>query len=208
MMFGVRKIRVLVCFAVLCEALAAASDASERQIAEWVIRQGGRVMVNGQRQAIDDLAKLPAAPFRLTTVDLVGTIIDPKDLSRLAGLTSLTELSLPGPIFTPFSDSPLDANDALKQLAGLTNLERLFFSLHFLPTYNVDDQGVANMATLTRLRELRLSQSQIKTPNFTAFAHLESLDLSDCPHFGDDGMATLEGLKNLRRLYLRNTPIT
>ena len=103
MMFGVRKIRVLVCFAVLCEALVAASDASERQIAEWVIREGGRVMVNwASIKAIDDLAKLPAAPFRLTTVDLVGTIIDPKDLSRLAGLTSLTELSLPVRSLPPF----------------------------------------------------------------------------------------------------------
>jgi internalin A len=206
-MFEVRKIWVLACFAMLCKVLVA-SGAPERQVAEWVIREGGRVMVNGQRQVIDDVAKLPAAPFRLTTIDLVGTIIDPKDLSRLADLGSLTELSLPGPIFTPFSDSPLDANDALKQLAKLTNLERLFFSLHFLPTYNVDDKGVSYLSVLTHLRELRLSQSHIKTPNLAPFAHLESLDLSDCPEFGDDGMATMEGLKNLRRLYLRNTPIT
>ena len=102
MMFGVRKIRILACFAMLCEALAAASDAPQRQVAEWVIREGGRVMVNGQRQVIDDLAKLPAAPFRLTTVDLVGTIIDPKALSRLSGLGSLSELSLPARSLLPF----------------------------------------------------------------------------------------------------------
>ncbi len=207
-MFAVRKVRVLACFALLCNVLVAASGAPERQIAEWVIRQGGRVMVDGQRQVIDELAELPAAPFRLTAVDLVGTTIAPADLARLAGLDSLKELSLPGPIFTPFSDSPLEANAALKPLAGLAHLERLFFSLHFLPTYNVDDRGVAYLAALTRLRELRLSQSRIRTPNLAPFAHLESLDLSDCPYFGDGGMATLQGLKDLRRLYLRNTPLS
>jgi Leucine-rich repeat (LRR) protein len=117
-------------------------------------------------------------------------------------------LSLPGPIFTPYSDSTLDANLALKQVAGLTNLERPSFSLHFLPTYTVDDKGVSYFAGLTRLRELRLSQSRVRTPNFRPFAHLESLDLSDAPLFDDAGMTTLEGLKSLHRLYLRNTPIT
>ena len=203
-----RTIRRLTCLMVLSHFAFAAPSATERQTAEWVLRQGGRVLVNGQRQPIDDLSKLPATSFRLTGVDLAGTIIDPQDLSRLAGLGSLTELALPGPIFTPFSDSPLDANQALKQLAALTNLQRLSFSLHFLPTYNVNDEGISYLATLTGLRELRLPQSLVKTPNFDAFAHLESLDLSDCPSFGDAGMAKLAGLKHLRRLYLRNDPVT
>ena len=164
-------------------------------------------MVNGQRQTIDNLAKLPAAPFRLTGVDLIGTIIDPQDLARrLAGLGSLTELALPGPIFTPFSDSPLDANKALKHLAALTHLERLSFSLHFLPTYNVNDEGIGYLATLTGLRGTAAAAIACQDTNFEPFAHLESLDLSDCPNFGDAGMAKLAGLKHLRRLYLRNDP--
>ncbi len=208
-MLAIRKLRLCTCFVTLAVAnFAAAASLPERQVAEWVVRAGGRVMVNGQRQPIGDLTKLPAAPFRVTGVDLVGTNIDPADLARLSGLDSLTELSLPGPIFTPFSDSPLDANPALKHLASLTNLQRLFFSLTFLPTYNVDDKGVSYLAPLTNLRELRLSQSNVQTPNLTPFSHLESLDLSDTPHFGDNGMTGLESLKHLRRLYLRNTPIT
>ena len=182
-----------------CDALRGAGRRFRRapaSVAEWVIREGGRVMVNGQRQVIDDLAKLPAAPFRLTTVDLIGTIIDPKDLSRLSSLGSLCRAISSRPNLTPFSDAPLDANDSLKQLAGLSNLERLFFSLHFLPTYNVDDRGVGYLAPLTSLRELRLSQSRVKTPNLAPFRRLESLDLSDCPEFGDHGMVTLERLKN------------
>jgi hypothetical protein len=71
-MLGVREIRVFACFAVLCGLLVGAPSVPERQIAEWALRQGGRVAVNGQRQVIDDLTKLPAAPFRLTAVDLLA----------------------------------------------------------------------------------------------------------------------------------------
>jgi len=205
------KARALIRLALLVVflgAVAGASPVSERQIAEWVIRQGGQVQVNGQRHVIADLSHLPAAPFRITGIDLIGTTIDPQDLSKLAALSNLVELSLPGPIFTPFSDSPLDANSSLKQLAGLTKLQRLFVSLHFLPTYNLDDAGISYLSPLINLRELRLSQSSVKTPNLSPFTRLESLDLSDSPYFGDGGMATLEGMKNLRRLYLRNDPIT
>ena len=117
---------------------------------------------DGQRTAPGN--RRPGETFRGAVsadhwVDLIGTIIDPKDLSRLSGLGSLTELSLPGPIFTPFSDAPLDANEPPKQLAGLSKIDSPFlFSLHFLPTYNVDDRGVGYLAPLTSLRELRLSQ--------------------------------------------------
>lgn len=116
--FWPTTLRIIASFAALSQLLVAASGVPDRQIAEWILHQGGRVMVNGQRQVIDDLTKLPATPFRITGVDLIGTMIDPEDLSKLVGLHSLTELSLPGPIFTPFSDSPLDANGALKYLAG------------------------------------------------------------------------------------------
>ncbi|MBY0375046.1 MAG: hypothetical protein K2Q23_13695, partial [Bryobacteraceae bacterium] len=52
--------------------------ASDRAVAEWVIRQGGRVIVAGGTQPIADLAALPAnEPLLLTAVDLYGTIIEP-----------------------------------------------------------------------------------------------------------------------------------
>src|SRR5689334_25147915 len=113
----------------------------------------------------------------------------------------------PGPMWTPASDSRLDANDALKALTGLKNLERLYFSLHFLPTYNITDKGVALLDGLTQLRELRLAQSRVVRPNLAPFAHLESLDLNDSA-FTDDGMKTLDGLKDPKRLYLRNTAVS
>jgi Leucine-rich repeat (LRR) protein len=197
-------LRVVVC--VQAVALCGAAS-TEREIAEWAIRQGGRVMLDGSRTALEDVSQLPTGPIRISGLDLVGTIITPQDLARIRGLTDLRELYLPGPIWTPFSDSPLDANDELKNLAELKNLRRLSFSPHFLSTYNVQDKGLAHLTALTGIEELRLAQSQVVKPNLGAFAHLRAVDLSDST-FSDEGMKVLENLKELRRLYLRNTPVT
>src|SRR3954470_7752983 len=80
-------------------AAAAAFAATDREAAEWVIRKGGRVMVNGSRQSIALLADLPAGPLRLTGVDLTGTVLEPKDLQNLEGMQSIRELYLPGSAF-------------------------------------------------------------------------------------------------------------
>src|SRR5450755_461267 len=164
--------------------------ATEREVAEWVVRQGGRVVLEGSRTPLRDLSELPFGELHITGVDLTNTLIEPKKLEKISGLTGLRELYLPGSMWTPFSDSPLDANDALKYLAGLKNIERLYFSLHFLPTFNVQDKGLAHLTGLTHLKDLRLAQSQVVKPNLTTFVHLQSLDLNDST-FSDEGMKGL-----------------
>lgn len=64
------------------------------------------------------------APFRtdITGIDLTGTTIEPKELKIISGLTGLRELYLPGPSWTPFSGSRLDANAELK--SGSAKLNR------------------------------------------------------------------------------------
>lgn len=181
-----------------------AAAATERQTAEWAIRQGGRVLLDGSRTPINDLSQLPAGAFHITGMDLLGTQVEPKDLARIGSLSELRELDLPGPMWTPFSDSPLDANEELKGLAGLKQLERLYFSLTFLATYNLQDKGISLLAPLTNLRELRLAQSHVIKPDLSPFVHLQSLDLSDST-ISDEGIQVLESLKDLRRLY-RETP--
>src|SRR5262245_38403130 len=126
-----------------CVSTTATAQLSEREIAEWVIRQGGRVILEGARKPIGDVAQLPTGEFRIFGVDLVGTLIEPKDLEKISGLTHLKELYLPGPIWNPGAGSSLDANEELKFLAGLKNLEKLHFSLHFLTNVNVQDKGLA-----------------------------------------------------------------
>src|SRR5262245_22744345 len=120
-----------------------AFSATERETAEWVVRKGGRVMVNGQREPIARLAELPAGALEITGADLTGTVLDPKELSNLANLASVRELYLPGSAFTPGAGNRTDGNAELKVLAGMKNLERLQFSLHFLPYFNVTDVGFA-----------------------------------------------------------------
>ena len=187
---------------------AATLAASERPVAEWVIRQGGRVVVDGQTQPIADLSALPKAdPLYLSAVDLYGTIIEPKDLAQLSSLTRIKELYLPGPSWNPGAGSRLDANDELKFLSPLKTLEKVHFSLHFLTNVNVQDKGLKHLESLTNLKELRLSQGRVRNFSFAVFPQLESLDLSYSTAT-DESMKSLAGLKHLRRLNLRDTLVT
>ncbi len=180
----------------------------DRPVAEWVIRQGGRVVVVGNAQPISDLAALPKQdPLVLSVVDLYGTIIEPKDLEKLSGLKQLKELYLPGPSWNPGAGSRLDANDELKFLAPLSSLEKLHFSLHFLTNVNVQDKGLKYIETLVNLKELRLAQGRVRNFSFAPFAQLEGLDLSYSTAT-DEVLKSLAGLKKLRRLNLRDTLVT
>jgi N-acyl-D-aspartate/D-glutamate deacylase/Leucine-rich repeat (LRR) protein len=180
---------------------------SDRQVAQWALRQGGGVRLNGSRNTIRDAADLPVEDFRITSLDLIGTTIDPKELSKLSGLSELRELLLPGPIFNPGAGSTLDANDELQALVGLAKLEKLYFSLHFLTNINVQDKGLERLKGLTHLRELRLAQTEIKGGSLANFPQLTDLDLNDT-RIRDEGMKALERLKHLQTLSLRDTLIT
>ena len=194
-------------FVALLLAFSSIISAGERDAAEWVIRQGGRVTINGERRPLAQLAELPAGELQLTGIDLMGTTIDPKELVRFSGLTGLKEIFLPGASWTPGAGSKLDENASLRHLAGLKTLERLEFSMHFLPYFNVTDAGFEQIASLTQLKELRCTQCRVAKMGLAPFVNLESLDLSYAA-FGDAGMASLEGMHGLRRLYLRDTLVT
>jgi hypothetical protein len=85
------------------------ATAAERDIAEWAIRRGGRVIVEGSRDPIDDLISLPSGEIRITGIDLYGTLIDATELELLSSLTGLKEVYLPGGSRNPASGSRLDA---------------------------------------------------------------------------------------------------
>lgn len=188
--------------------LAAASAwADERRVAEWVIRQGGRVIVSPQSTPLSDLSQLPPGDIYLEGVDLYGTIIEPKELEQLSALSRLRELYLPGPSWNPGAGSKLDANEELKFLAPLATLEKLHFSLHFLTNVNVQDKGLKHLETLKNLRELRLAQGRIRNFSLAAFPLLESVDLSYSTAT-DEVLKSLAGSKHLKRLQLRDTLVT
>src|SRR4051812_41073680 len=181
--------------------------AADRDAAEWIIRKHGRVMLNGDRQPIASLTELPKGAFQLTGVDLTGTVLDPKELTHLEGLEHVRELFLPGSAFTPGSGSRLEGNTDMKAIAGMKELERLQFSLHFLSYFNVADAGLATFGGLTNLKEFRCAQCRVAKRGLDPFVNLESLDMS-YSMITNDSMASIAGMKNLKRLYLRDTGVT
>ncbi len=180
----------------------------DRPAAEWVIRNGGNVRIAGRAERVSALPDLPDGDVRVIAVDLVGSTVDPKELSRLSGLSELKELLLPGTIFNPGAGSTLDANDALAALAGLTKLEKLHFSLHFLTNINVQDKGLGHLKGLGGgLRDLRLTQARVKGPSLAPFTGLRRLDLN-YSSITDDGMQYVAGMKELTHLALRDTLVS
>ena len=155
-------------------------------------------MIGGARTPIGSVTLLPAGDLQISGVDLTGTIIEPKELEKISGLTGLKELYLPGPSWNPGAGSRLNANAELKFLAGLKNLEKLQFSLHFLTHVNVRDEGIQQLQGLTQLKELRCAQCRITKDSLAPFVNLRSLDVNNAS-FNDDSMKAVAGMTELRR---------
>src|SRR6476660_4794639 len=85
----------------LCLAATLAHAASEREIAEWVLRWEGHVVLEGSRKPLTDISQLPAGEIHIAGIDLTGTVMQPQELKKLEGLANLRELYLPGPIWNP-----------------------------------------------------------------------------------------------------------
>src|SRR5882672_6720340 len=83
---------------------AQSTPETEREIALWILRVGGRVMVNGLDKVISDPFDLPNNDFRIVVVDMHGTLTEPKDLEPLSKLTEVRELYVPARVWSPVSD--------------------------------------------------------------------------------------------------------
>ena len=188
--------------------MAALAETLDREVAEWVIRLGGNVMTAGpQSKVLADLSDLPQQDFRLHSVNLVGANINPPDLVRLADLTHLKALYLPGPIFNPNAGKHPDHNPHMRHLAKLTELEVLQLSDHFITTIKLRDSGLEQIASLTNLRELRLALTEVKGKSLGPFRKLRFLDLSFAP-VDDEGIKNVEGMAELSKLYLHDTQVS
>ena len=192
----------------LAPALAFGADSwTERPIAEWVLRLGGSVGLNHQAAKINDLAALPSGPFVISSLDFTGTLVEPEQLERIAGLTQLEELLLPAYMWNEGAGSRRDSNELFKHLNGLKNLKRLHTSIHFLTNMTVLDSGLDQISGLSQLEELRLSQSKVKGLGLKHFTNLRSLDLRYSA-VTDKGMESLKSLTKLERLILRDNNIS
>lgn len=76
--------------------LRAAAPLPDRAVAEWVLRAGGSVIVEGSPRRYWNVGDLPRPDFRLHTVNLVGVLMDPGEFEKLRGLAHLRELYMSG----------------------------------------------------------------------------------------------------------------
>ena len=80
-------------YAVLLAALAVmpalAATPTEREVADWAVRVGGRITLEGRAAAITDPIDLPSGDVRILSLDLTNTVIDPTDLRRLTAYGTL-----------------------------------------------------------------------------------------------------------------------
>src|SRR5579863_7600541 len=181
----------------------------ERDIALWIIRLGGSVMVDGIDHPIADPFDLPERDFRILVVDMHGTITEPKGLERLSKLSQVRELYVPARVWSPVSDvkAPF-ADESFQYYTGMNKLEKFQAGLTTLAWLDIGDEGVKRMAPLTQLKDLRVALTTIKDPKcFEALVNLESLDLNDT-YVRDSSLAPLAAMKNLRHLTLVGTLVT
>ncbi|HEU5022364.1 MAG TPA: hypothetical protein VFT60_10745, partial [Bryobacteraceae bacterium] len=187
-------------------AAAALPAATEREVAEWVLRWEGTVTLEGAAAPISNVDQIPAGDFHVSAIELTGGVMHPIELTKLAGLTHLRDLYLPGPVWNPGGGNE-DKTGVFQAFSTLTNVERLGFGWHYNARIEVGDKDFGQLTTWTNLRQLRCSQCSISKLNLSMFPKLQDLDLSFNP-FTDEGMAGLAGLKDLRRLLLRDTLVT
>src|SRR5690348_3888559 len=119
----------------------AAYGATERDIAEWVVRWEGSLIVEGSREPIRNLSQIPKGEFHIAAIDLTASVMRPVELRQLAGLTHLRQLYLPGRIWNPGAGNE-DKTGVFEALATLTGVERLAFGWHFNADIHVEDQDI------------------------------------------------------------------
>src|SRR5277367_5969080 len=165
----------------------AAQAATEREVAEWVLRWEGTVLLEGATAPLTRVSQLPPGDFHIAAIELTGGVMHPIELLKLEGLTHPRELYLPGPIWNPGGGNE-NKTGVFKALSTLTNVERLGFGWHYNAQIEVGDKEIAALSTWTNLKELRCSQCSLSKLSLAPFAKLQDLDLSNNP-FTDEGMA-------------------
>src|SRR3954451_8033596 len=166
--------RVYRVIAYLCLAAVLARAASQREIAEWVLRWDGQVTLEGSRKPLKDVSQLPAGDIRLAGIDLTGAVMRPIELRKLEGLSNLRELYLPGPVWNPGGGKE-DVTGVFEALASLKRLQKAAIAWHFNAQISIGDEDVAHLLTWRDLKDFRCTQCRITSLNLSPLASLRSL---------------------------------
>src|SRR5436190_6864118 len=128
-------------FLAMIAAVSGVATASDRSTAEWVLRAGGSVVVEGGRAEIWDIAQLPAGEVQVQAINLVATTLKPKDFERLGHLDHLRRLYVSGRTWHSLPSAT--AVESLGYLASLTNLETFALSLPVQTEIPMEDDAIA-----------------------------------------------------------------
>ncbi len=193
----------------LAAATAYPVFAGDREIALWVLRKGGRVLLENAPAYTGDPFDLPEGAVRVTGVDMHGTVVDPKEMEPLSRLAALREVMLPARVWSPTFDikSPFgdEMFDYFKSSRALAKFEAGLTTLAYL---RLGEEGLKRLAPHTQLEELRVCLVTIKDPGTLApFVNLRKLDLNDA-NITDEMMPGLAGMKKLERLTMVGTLVT
>src|SRR5262249_20684600 len=188
---------------------AAQNTSPDRMVAEWMVRMGGSVVLEGQHRSISDLAELPPSDFFVRTLNFTGitqwAFALEDELRRLPPLQHVKEVYVNGRLWY---DQPVSLVEATMSLfAGSPELETLMLSRPVQTYIPFDDTVVKALQPLTKLKELRVRQTRLAGAALAAFS-LKHLDLNYDRTFNDAGMASLKEMTGLTALYLRGTSIT
>ena len=188
---------------------AAQEISRDRMVAEWMLRMGGSVVLEGQQRAIFDIADLPTSDFYIHTLNFTGitqwAFALEDELRRLPPLGHVAEVYVNGRLWY---DQPVALVEATMNLfAGSQELETFVLSRPVQTYIPFDDTVVKALQPLPKLKDIRFRQTRVAGTGLASFS-LRNLDLNYDRTFNDEGMASLKGMTSLARLYLRGTSIT
>src|SRR5436190_4686214 len=124
------RVRIALGLLSISVASVCAQEAPDRIVAEWMLRMGGSVILEGQRRPITDLVDLPQSEFRIRTLNFTGItqwgFALEEELKRLPPLAHLKELYVNGRLW--YDQPPSLVASTMRLFAGSTDLEKLILS--------------------------------------------------------------------------------
>ena len=186
-----------------------AQQSSDRIVAERVLRLGGAVILEGQKQPILDLQQLPDTDFRIHTLDLVGVSMGAwglrDEILRWPALPELKALYLNGRLW--YGQPNTLVADTIALFNGSPNLEKFVLSKP-VQTYIPMEDTVVKRMMMPGLEELRLHQTRLPGDALAPFTKLKHLDLTHNIFFDDRGLRHVSKMSGLTKLYLEDTSVT
>jgi hypothetical protein len=181
----------------------------DRIVAEWMIRMGGSVVLQGQNRGISDLADLPQSDFTVHTLNFTGitqwAFALEDELQRLPPLRHVKEVYINGRLWY---DQPVAlVRSTMKLFSNSPELETLVLSRPVQTYIPFDDTVVKALQPLPMLQDLRVRQTRVAGAALAPFP-LKNLDLNYDRTFNDAGLAALKSMTGLTRLYLKGTSVT